>query len=404
MHATYAASGVARGGYSGAAGASVELVFRDAAGKEKTVSLQRAAANGSAQPPASPHAEQASTRAHSLADLHTPQRVYGAPATPARVREPPPRRPGAVATRKKTVATGKSIVSDLRAALTLMRRIADEHAQMASKVARNDTASLGRGTAPGEEDGAVSTAVRIAEEAMEAAESAHLAAAWLQQEIACLRNAADLERGRAHAAVERASDAEARSAHYCDQLARKDDEISELRERCAQLQNLVDMDADARPNGSKSLDTARQSANHGSDALMRQGASSRSLMSNPLDSLQTNTGGGTAVDDIARGITGAFSFFNPFGAAMGTHPVALPLVSGRQASQEANCAPVTGRSGPNLPFMLQRTTNDSPFVQGKHRIRNDQAVQPNLGSPITDGQRLSHAPCSVARNKARQSD
>ena len=383
----------------GAAGTSVELVFRGTSGKEKTVKLQRVevAASRDAQPAEPPLEKQMPSRAHSLADLCTPQRVYAADASSADLRAPPPQRKWMVTSEKtRTVAVGKSIVSDLRAALTLMRCIADEHAQMASKGAQNDKKNLGTGIAP-EEHIAVSTAVRIAEEATEAAESAHLAAAWLQQEIHRLQYAADMEKGRAHAAIERASDADARSAHYCDLLAKKDDEIS-------QLQKMLKTGADTSMRGKNKVIGAGQRAAAGSEAmgssrsLMHQGAmgSSRSIVSNPLDLLQTDNGGGTAVDEIARGITGAFALFNPFGSVMGVQPVALSAVSGREAPQAFDSVPVTGRSGPNLPFMLQRTVNDSPFVQGKHRILNDQAPRADFGSPVADGQQLPDQLCTVA--------
>jgi hypothetical protein len=376
----------------GAAGTSVELVFRDIAGIEKTVKLQRVevSASGNVQPVEPPQAKQTPSRAHSLADLCTPQRVYAADASPADLRAPARQRKGVVTSEKtRTVAVGKSIVSDLRAALTLMRCIADGHAQMASKGAQNDKKNL-TGIA-------VSTAVRIAEEATEAAESAHLAAAWLQQEIRRLHYAADMEKGRAHAAVERASDAEARSAHYCDLLAKKENEISKL-------QKMLETGADTSMGGKNKAIGAGQRANAGpetmgsSRSLMRQGAmgSSRSIVSNPLDSLQTNNGGGTAVDEIARGITGAFALFNPFGTVMSVQPVALSAVSGRGAPQDFDSVPITGRSGPNLPFMLQRTVNDSPFVQGKHRILNDQAPRTDFGSPVADGRQLPNQLCTVA--------
>jgi hypothetical protein len=388
-----------RGAWSrGAAGTSVELTFRDTSGNEKTVKLQRVevSASGNAEPAEPPQAKQTPSRAHSLADLCTPQRVYAADAYPADLRVPPRQRKGMVTNQKtRTVAVGKSIVSDLRAALTLMRCIADEHAQMARKGAQDDQKNL-TGIAPVEHI-AVSTAVRIAEEATEAAESAHLAAAWLQQEIHRLQHAADMEKGRAHAAIERASDAEARSAHYCDLLAKKDNEISKL-------QKMLETGADTSMGGKNKAIGAGQRANAGSEAmgssrsLMRQGAmgSSRSIVSNPLDSLQTNNGGGTAVDEIARGITGAFALFNPFGTVMSAQPVALSAVSGRGAPQDFDSVPVTGRSGPNLPFMLQRTVNDSPFVQGKHRILNDQAPCADFGSPVADGRQFPNQLCTVA--------
>ena len=359
--------------------------------------LQRVevAASGNAQPAEPPQAKQTPSRVQSLADLCTPQRVYAADASPADLRAPPPQRTGMVTSQKtRTVAVGKSIVSDLRAALTLMRCIADEHAQMASKGAQNDKKNLGTGIAPVEHI-AVSTAVRIAEEATEAAESAHLAAAWLQQEIHRLQYAADMEKGRAHAAIERASDAEARSAHYCDLLAKKDEEMSKL-------QKLLETGADTsmggknRAIGSGQRTTAGSEAMGSSRSLMRQGAmgSSRSIVSNPLDSLQTNNGGGTAMDEIARGITGAFALFNPFGTVMSNQPVATSAVSGRGADFDS--VPVTGRSGPNLPFMLQRTVNDSPFVQGKHRILNDKAPRADFGSPVDDGRQYPKQLCIVA--------
>ena len=94
--------------------------------------LQRVevSASGNVQPVEPPQAKQTPSRAHSLADLCTPQRVYAADASPADLRAPARQRKGVVTSEKtRTVAVGKSIVSDLRAALTLMRCIADGHAQ-----------------------------------------------------------------------------------------------------------------------------------------------------------------------------------------------------------------------------------------------------------------------------------
>ena len=201
-------------------------------------------------------------------------------------------------------------------------------------------------------------ALNTAEEALLAAESAHLAAAFLLEENARLRDRVSFAEGKAFAATERASDAEERSAHLGGKLSMKEQEILQLAEQCRRFQDQTNAskalpfnhDAPAAV-GPPPIHTA-----FGSSRSVLALASSRTDATKPLNDPSVGA-------SLAEGITSAFSIFNPFGAAMG--------------------APSTGGLGaaPTLPFMLQKAVNDTPVVQGKHRVR-----QNSSGGSMVQGQ------------------
>ena len=237
-------------------GTSVELTLLNTSGKEKVVTLERVATEGrtgtSQVPPTGTHTNththsRSSAPLTSEADLFTPQRVYRPEqedkiAGRTRAKEHPLLRKalgektdsesgekkysesgkgghsgGKKGNRAPDSALGKQMVTDLRAALLLMRDIA--HQPNAGNVLKKGNDSGNTIDLAKEMAKEVGKAVNMAEESIETAESAHLAAAWLWQEIQKLKTVISMEQGRAHAANERASDAEVRGAHLQQVIA-----------------------------------------------------------------------------------------------------------------------------------------------------------------------------------------
>jgi len=401
----------------GTAGTSVELALLDTAGTQKDVTLRRVA---NSLPRAVPLMQQttpsrANTPWISEADLYTPQKVYDMECDSkimgARMRKsehPLQHTPHAAKMPKARVFSGVvraltySLHSpdqkhafgkrDLRTALSLR----SEHTHtVAAQVVRSKHTCMEN----------VATATAMAEQAIDAAETAHLAANWMGQEICKLRHVVSMEQGKTHAAIERASDAQERSAYDTDQLSRKDQQILDLRQQCRRLHERL-QDAGGLIETNRSNATARatdggqapptiftilaaldgshvQPAKHyqtagnvlGSARSQMTMGSSRSVLQTTRASPRAK-GGTTAVQDIgasvADGISSAFSMFNPFGA--------MVAPTGRQDVDGG--ASFTSQKGPNLPFMLQRNVNDTPFVQSKHRIRNESAPNTCYGETL----------------------
>ena len=395
----------------GTAGTSIELALLDTAGTQKDVTLRRVA---NSLPRALPLVQQntpsrANTPWISEADLYTPQKVYDMECdskiigarmhknehplqyTPHAAKTPKTRVFGVVRAPTYSLhsldqkhAFGKR---DLRTALVLR----SEHTRtVAAQVMRSEHTCMEN----------VANATAMAEDAIDAAETAHLAANWMWQEICKLRDVVSMEQGKTHAAIERASDAQERSAYCTDQLSKKDQQILELHQQCRILHGRL-QDAGGPIETNRSNATARATdggqapptiftifaaldSAHVQPAKQHQtagnvlgSARSQMTMGSSRSVLQTTRasprakGGTTAVQDIgasvADGITSAFAMFNPFGAMVA--PTGRHDVDGG--------ASFTSQKGPNLPFMLQRNVNETPFVQDTHRTRNERA--PNTG-------------------------